>query len=152
MKVAPYYWQGDGASIYMVGNPIIWWGTSVLFFGLLIQLVLMRPLGTKLQPPVRREPRVWLPLAGYALSFLPFFRVTRVLFLYHYFTPLVFSLAFVPLYRSNRMARARCSASTRRSRSSLRRRSFLAISPLTYGFRSAYDEGLRTHDRGGDDA
>jgi len=146
MKVAPYYWQGDGASIYMIGNPVIWWGTSVLFFGVLIQLVLMRPLGTKLPPPVRREPRVWFPLAGYALSFLPFFRVTRVLFLYHYLTPLLFSLAFVLLWLDRTgwlepgAPRQRTAAVAIVIAAAI---AFLAISPLTYGFSvGGYDEAL----------
>jgi dolichyl-phosphate-mannose--protein O-mannosyl transferase len=45
MKVVPYFWQGDSASIYMMGNPVVWWGTGLVFFSLLIQMVVMRPLG-----------------------------------------------------------------------------------------------------------
>ena len=29
MKVAPYFWQGTRSSIYLVGNPVIWWGSSL---------------------------------------------------------------------------------------------------------------------------
>jgi len=146
MKVAPYYWQGDGASIYMIGNPIVWWGTSVLFFGLLIQLVLMRPLGTKLQPPVRREPKVWLPLAGYVLAFLPLLGVSRVLFLYHYLTPLLFSLAFVLLWL-DRSGWLEPGAPRQRTAYyaiiAAAVVAFLALSPLTYGFSlGGYDEWL----------
>ena len=146
MKVAPYYWQGDGASIYMVGNPVVWWGASVLFFGVLIQLVLMRPLGTKLLPPVRREPRIWLPLAGFALSFMPLLGVTRVLFLYHYLTPLLFSLAFVLLWldRSGWLEPGRPGQRTGYlAIIAVAAIAFLAISPLTYGFSvGGYDEWL----------
>ena len=146
MKIAPYYWQGDGASIYMIGNPIVWWGASVLFFGVLIQLVLMRPLGTKVPPPIRREPRVWLPLAGYVLSFLPLLGVSRVLFLYHYLTPLLFSLAFVLLWldRSGWLEpgapRQRTAYYAILAAAVV---AFLALSPLTYGFSlGGYDEWL----------
>jgi dolichyl-phosphate-mannose--protein O-mannosyl transferase len=146
MKVAPYYWQGDGASIYMIGNPVLWWGASVLFFGVLIQLVLLRPLGTKLPPPVRREPRVWLPLAGYLLAFAPLFGVSRVLFLYHYLTPLLFSLAFVLLWL-DRSGWLEPGAPKQRNAYAaiiaLAALAFLAFSPVTYGFSlGGYDEWL----------
>jgi dolichyl-phosphate-mannose-protein mannosyltransferase len=35
MKVAPYFWQGDGASIYLVGNPVVWWGSSLALLAFL---------------------------------------------------------------------------------------------------------------------
>ena len=146
MKVAPYYWQGDGASVYMIGNPIVWWGSSLLFFGLLIQLVIMRPLGTRIPPPVRREPRIWLPLAGYVLSFMPLLGVSRVLFLYHYLTPLLFSMAFVLLWldRSGWLEpgapRQRTAYYAVIAAAAIL---FLAISPLSYGVSlSGYDEWL----------
>lgn len=112
MKVVPYFWQGDGSAIYMIGNPVVWWGTSLVFFALLIQFVVMRPLGTRLLPPVNTAPRVWMPLAGFGLSFLPLLRVTRVLFLYHYLTPLLFSLAFVLLWSIDPAGRSRAASST----------------------------------------
>ena len=37
-------------------------------------------------------------LIAYVLAYLPFFRVTRILFLYHYLTPLVFALACVLIW------------------------------------------------------
>lgn len=146
MKVAPYYWQGEGASIYMVGNPIVWWGTSLVFFGVLIELLLLRPLGTKIPPPVRSAPRVWLPLVGYAFAFFPFFRVTRVLFLYHYLTPLLFSMAFALLWL-DRSGWLEPGAPRHRRAYVLiiaaAAIAFLALSPLTYGFSlGGYDEWL----------
>lgn len=147
MKVAPYYWQGEGSAIYMLGNPLVWWGASLVFFGLMIQFAVMRPLGTRLLPPVNIEPRVWVPLAGYGLSFLPLLRVTRVLFLYHYLTPLLFSLAFVLLWL-DRSGWAMPGGITRQRTSyvvviGLAVVAFLAVSPLTYGFSvGGYDEWL----------
>jgi dolichyl-phosphate-mannose--protein O-mannosyl transferase len=148
MKVAPYYWQGEGASIYMIGNPVVWWGASLVFFGVLVQLAVMRPLGTRLPPPVRTAPRVWFPLAGFALAYLPFFRVTRVLFLYHYLTPLLFSLAFALLWL-DRSGWLEPGAPRQRTAYLaiivLAAIAFLAISPLTYGFSlGGYDEWLAT--------
>jgi dolichyl-phosphate-mannose-protein mannosyltransferase len=147
MKVAPYFWQGERSSIYLIGNPVVWWGTSLLFFALLVQFVLMRPLGTRLPPPVNPEPRVWMPLAGYVLSFLPFFGVTRVLFLYHYLTPLLFSLAFVLLWL-DRSGWALPGGATRQRTSyavviGLVVVAYVAVSPLTYGFSAGgYDDWL----------
>jgi dolichyl-phosphate-mannose-protein mannosyltransferase len=117
MKVAPYLWQGTDASIYMVGNPIVWWGTALIFLAVLVQLG------------------------------LPLLPVTRVLFLYHYWTPLLFSLAFVLLWL-DRSGWAR-PGSLRQQRTSyfvvmaLAVVGFLLISPLTYGFSvGGYDEWL----------
>ncbi len=147
MKVAPYFWQGDGASIYLVGNPLVWWGSSLVFFALLVQLFVMRPLGTRVAPPVNAAPRPWVALAGYGLAFAPLLGVTRVLFLYHYLTPLLFSLAFVLLW----LDRAGWAApgGVGRQRTSyvvviiLAVLGFVVMSPLTYGFSAGgYDEWL----------
>jgi dolichyl-phosphate-mannose--protein O-mannosyl transferase len=87
-----------------------------------------------------------MPLAGFFLAFVPFFRITRVLFLYHYLTPLLFSLAFVLLWL-DRAGWAR--PGDARGRTSLRLiiglavAGFLLMSPLTYGFSvGGYDEWL----------
>lgn len=147
MKVAPYLWQGTDASIYMVGNPLVWWGTALIFLAVLVQLGLMRPLGSRPPPAVNTEPRVWVPLAGYAIAFVPLLPVTRVLFLYHYWTPLLFSLAFVLLWLDR-------SGWTRPGGLMQQRTSYIAVialavigfilvSPLTYGFSvGGYDEWL----------
>lgn len=147
MKVAPYLWQGSGASMYLVGNPVVWWGSALVFLALLVQLGVMRPLGTRLAPPVNAEPRVWVPLAGYGLAFIPLLPVTRVLFLYHYLTPLLFSLAFVLLWL-DRSGWTQPGGFTRQRTSYvvvvvLAAAGFIAMSPLTYGFSAGgYDEWL----------
>jgi len=98
MKVAPFYWVGDGATIYLVGNPVIWWGGSLLFFGVVMVLLLGRFTNLRVDPPPKHEVTLWLPVAGYVMSYVPLLGVTRVLFLYHYLTPLIFSLATVLLW------------------------------------------------------
>jgi dolichyl-phosphate-mannose--protein O-mannosyl transferase len=84
---------------------------------------------------------------GYAIAFVPFFPITRVLFLYHYLTPLLFSLAFVLLW----LDRSGWGAldGTRQQRISyavviaLAVSGFVLVSPLTYGFSvGGYDEWL----------
>ena len=147
MKVTPYLWQGANASIYMVGNPVVWWGTALIFIAVLVQLAVMGPLGSRPPPPVHAEPRIWVPLAGYAIAFVPLLPVTRVLFLYHYWTPLLFSLAFVLLWL-DRSGWARPGGLTQQRTSyvvvvALAVIGFILVSPLTYGFSvGGYDEWL----------
>lgn len=78
-----FYWQGEGnAFIYLLGNPIVWWGA---FLGLCacVMTLLFR---------ARQSGWIWIIVLGYFLSYIPLMRVPRVLFLYHYMTPLIFSL------------------------------------------------------------
>ena len=147
MKVAPYFWAGDGASIYLVGNPVVWWGASLLFVVFTVNSLLMRVTRLRVDLPGPAQAGMWLPFVGYLIAFLPFFGITRVIFLYHYLTPLVFSLAFVVLWLD---AAGWIQNDTWRGQ----KRSYYAIiaaivvafvlvSPLTYGFSAgSYDEWL----------
>ena len=147
MKVPPYFWQGDGASIYMLGNPIVWWGSALVLAALVLQLVVLRPLGSRTAAPLNTEPRVWSALAGYAITFLPLLPIARVLFMYHYLTPLLFGLAFVLLWldRSGwgRGGTLRAQPISYFVVLGLAVIGFLLVSPLTYGFSAGgYDEWL----------
>ncbi len=147
MKVAPYFWAGDGASIYLVGNPVVWWGASLLFVVFTVNSLLMMVTRLRVEAPGPAQAGVWLPFVGYLIAFLPFFGITRVIFLYHYLTPLVFSIAFVVLWLD---AAGWIQQGTWREQ----RKSyyaiiaaivvaFLLVSPLTYGFSAgSYDEWL----------
>ena len=147
MKVVPYFWQGEGASIYMVGNPVVWWGTMILLLAILVQLAVVKPLGARMPPPVNTRPLPWIPVVGYAIAFLPLFPVQRVLFMYHYLTPLLFSLAFVLLWLDRQGFGSNTETSSQRVGYTLvialAVAGFLLISPLTYGFSAGgYDEWL----------
>jgi len=139
MKVAPYFWQGPQSSIYLVGNPVIWWGSTLLLFGALAGAQRGRAAG----------PQIWIALAGYALSFLPLIPIAqvRVLFLYHYLTPMLFGLAFGLLWL-DRQGWIRPGGLAQQPRSyfaliALVAAGFLVVSPLTYGFSAGgYDEWL----------
>jgi len=137
MKVAPYFWQGTQSSIYLVGNPVIWWGSSLLLIVALAAAQRGRNEG----------PRHWIPLAGYAMSFLPLMPIARVLFLYHYLTPLLFGAAFGLLWL-DRQGWIRPGGLAQQPRSyfaviALVAAGFLLVSPLTYGFSAGgYDEWL----------
>lgn len=147
MKVAPYFWQGQTASIHLVGNPIVWWGTAISGIAIVVQQALFKPLGVSVPAPVRDTPRPWLAFLAYAIAFVPLLPVGRVLFLYHYLTPLVLSLAFVLLWLDQAgFARAGGLRDQRRAYFllvGLTVAAFLAVSPVTYGFSAGqYDEWL----------
>ena len=79
---------------------MVWWGASLLFIVVLVNQALMKFTRLRIDGGTARVLMLWLPIAGYAIAFFPFFGVKRVLFLYHYFTPLLFSLAVVLLWSS----------------------------------------------------
>ena len=86
-----YYWQGDTVNgiqgnIYLLGNPVVWWGSTVLVvLAFLVWLVRPRLLGK------RRQLTAFL-LIGYAVNFLPFAFINRPMFLYHYLFAFIFAI------------------------------------------------------------
>ena len=137
MKVPPYFWQGQGASQYMLGNPVVWWGSTAL---LVVSLVQVRRR-------LRSDRRHFLALAAYLISFVPLLDVKRVLFMYHYLMPLLFGLGFGLMWLDRQ-------GWTRNGPLHVQRVSyfgviaaavlaFVAVSPVTYGFSvGQYDEWL----------
>lgn len=84
-----FYWQsGTDQFVYLLGNPAVWWGSAFLcVLGVLYSFSsVIRGVH------IKRNPMGWIFLVGYFASFVPLMRVPRVLFLYHYLTPLLFSL------------------------------------------------------------
>ena len=101
MKRPIYFWNSPGftARMYSVGNPIVWWGGTLMFIVVLVNLVLARVTRFAPESVRRRErPRYWLPIVGFVAAYAPLTDVSRVLFMYHYFTPLIFSLILVLLW------------------------------------------------------
>jgi dolichyl-phosphate-mannose-protein mannosyltransferase len=90
-----YYWQGDTqgdgrqGNIYLLGNPAIWWGVWIAIFA---------GLGYAWTTKRRLRPATISALAvagaAYFINLLPFVAVARVMFLYHYFFSLIFSIIF----------------------------------------------------------
>ena len=147
MKIVPYFWQGEGRSIHMLGNPVVWWGSFALLVGIVAQLFALRPLGVSQLPAPVRKANPWPMLVAYAFAFLPLFPITRVMFMYHYLTPLVFGLAFVMLWldRGGWSFEAPFSQQPRRVYLVLAAGiiGFLLVMPVTYGFSmGSYDEWL----------
>ncbi len=79
-----FYWVAGPARIYLLGNPLVWWGST---------LAVMLGLVTVAYTRVIRAPRVLLFLVGaWLVNILPFIPISRVMFLYHYFTALVWAV------------------------------------------------------------
>ncbi len=98
MTRSVYYWQGDTAAngtqgnIYLLGNPVIWWGILVI-------IAAGASVSSKSLQRLRpyRFALVFLAI-GYAMNFFPFSRIVRVMFLYHYLFAFIYSLAFTVIF------------------------------------------------------
>ncbi len=84
-----FYWQGTAQRvIYFLGNPVVWWGSTLLLAVAVLHSMWQRRF-------------FWgggLLLTGFLLSLLPFIRIPRALFMYHYLTPLIFGVMFGVLW------------------------------------------------------
>lgn len=117
-----FYWQEAGNAgmskfLYFIGNPLIYWlgSFSILY---LTWLVVARKVRDKL---------VHVLLVGYAVNFIPFIFIGRVMFIYHYQAALIFSImatAYLLQYR-HRLAYFIVSLCIL---------SFLFFAPLSYGW------------------
>lgn len=91
MKRSVYYWVESYGSdkksrIYMLGNPFVWW-TSLA--ALILGIVFWKPLSP--------EKKLFLYF-GWLINFLPFVFIGRVMFLYHYFPALLFSIVIMSIF------------------------------------------------------
>jgi dolichyl-phosphate-mannose-protein mannosyltransferase len=94
-----FYWSGENAAIYFVGNPVLWWGTTIGLVVVAANVVLLKVTNLQLRDADQPWPRLlWVPALGYLISFTPLFFVKRPLFLYHYLSSLLFALSTVVLW------------------------------------------------------
>jgi dolichyl-phosphate-mannose--protein O-mannosyl transferase len=122
-----FYWEKEGSLIYLVGNPVVWWGTTAI--GLTALMIrLLRPVTMLRLPPdiqwrtrvqtsaattlargadatwesstASGNPRLGIRLAviGFVVSYLPLAGIPRVLFLYHYIPSLLFASMFAIMW------------------------------------------------------
>ncbi|HWA64487.1 MAG TPA: phospholipid carrier-dependent glycosyltransferase [Candidatus Paceibacterota bacterium] len=127
-----YYWNsgqlGDLASplegkIYLLGNPLVWWGSTVAVVYVLIELFSARP---------RNRGLAAFLIGGYALNLLPFIGISRVMFLYHYFSALIFAILMIA-YCLDRIDNARSARIVVGTLTLLALLTFLYFAPLSYG-------------------
>ena len=79
-----YYFVEGNRAIYFVGNPVVWWGSTVGLVLVFWGVIRGRGYGAHCAP--------------YVVSFLPYLFVPRILFLYHYLPSLVFAVMAVALW------------------------------------------------------
>jgi dolichyl-phosphate-mannose--protein O-mannosyl transferase len=94
-----YRWQTpDGKAyryLYLVANPVVWWGSFAALFLAVAMLVL--PYLVPVQKPIKRRFELGTMIILYVCYMLAVSQITRVLYLYHYFIPLFFTFIIVAL-------------------------------------------------------
>ncbi|XP_071042125.1 protein O-mannosyl-transferase 2 isoform X3 [Parasteatoda tepidariorum] len=99
INIRGQFFSGQQLKIYLLGNPVIWWGNLLLlaiFLFLQLVLAVRDQRGLKQSPSVKELNDVstnacfWLFL-GWALHYIPFFAMSRVLYFHHYFPALLFN-------------------------------------------------------------
>ncbi len=94
-----FYWSEGDASLHFVGNPVVWWGTTIGLVVVAANVVLLKITNLQLRGDERPWPRLlWIPALGYLIAFTPLISIQRPLFLYHYLSPLLFALCIVLLW------------------------------------------------------
>jgi len=92
-----HYWssttaaRGPAGDIYLLGNPVVWWGSLLGMIVLAVGYVARRE---RFRP--YRNVLAFLGFA-YVINLLPFIGIRRVMFLYHYFDGLLFSVALATI-------------------------------------------------------
>lgn len=92
------FFSGQQYRIYLLGNPIIWWGNLiVLSVYIILQIIIAvrKQRGCALFPKMEENNQmmnasIWLFL-GWALHYFPFYGMGRVLYFHHYFPALLFN-------------------------------------------------------------
>ena len=79
-----YYWAKNDQRIYFLGNPVVWWGSTAAVALLFLLLWTQR---------LKHQPKTTFLLAAWAINYLPFIFIGRVMFLYHYLTALTLALS-----------------------------------------------------------
>lgn len=116
-----YYWHHEGARIYLLGNPTVWWLCALGVIAVLVGQIKFTHW--------RHDEAFWVLTTGFWASLLPFMMVSRVMFMYHYLTSLCFSILLTG-YLLDQLTRP---GGLRSGALTLAAASFLLLSPITYG-------------------
>ncbi len=126
MERPVWYWAGEKANIYFLGNFLIWWQVLIGFLTTSF-LLLKKKIRKKISPLV-----YFLGL-GFLINFLPFIFIGRVTFLYHYLPSLIFGILILVLIY-DRILNLFDKKAYLYFLLIFIFLSFLILSPLTYGF------------------
>jgi len=121
-------WDGTVPRFAMVGNPLTWYLGTLNMLSLIVLLFLhlaKKPNGSS-KYATKRGAQLYLVLGGWLFHYVPFFFVSRILYLHHYLPSLIFSVIglCVVIDRSRKAALVL---------SVLSLISFVYFSPMTYG-------------------
>lgn len=115
-----FYWVSGDARIYLLGNPVSWWASTLALIVFIGALAFERKTITKIGV---------ILITGYILNLLPFLGISRVMFLYHYLTALIFAhLLLVHLIDQERQKKRIFAALM-----ALSIIAFIFFAPLSYG-------------------
>jgi dolichyl-phosphate-mannose--protein O-mannosyl transferase len=101
-----FYWSSARGVIYLLGNPVVWYGilagfvvALTVFFGQLFGYLRearknWQDVAAKLGQAFNGFFASWVALAMCVTSFVPLMQVSRPLFIYHYFPTLLFIVVF----------------------------------------------------------
>lgn len=126
-----YYWNGGptweaGSKIYLLGNPFIYWLSTLSVIGYLISFIWAFIRKKKIH-------KIGLLLfVGYLFNFLPFIGIHRSMFVYHYASALVFAI-LIMAYLLDRIRNNMIKYLILGGLSLFFIASFIYFSPLTYG-------------------
>ena len=114
-----YYWIGStpgspenySSRIYLIGNPVIWWSSTIAILFLIItttERLLRKIIGGlrhRFKPPDNENLTAErLIVAGFVINLLPFVGIGRVMFLYHYMTAYIFAILSLSLLTDKMIA------------------------------------------------
>jgi dolichyl-phosphate-mannose-protein mannosyltransferase len=103
MKRGINFWSKDHRQVYLIGNPIVWWGSTVavlVYVGTRALLMLRAKRGAQdyLDSTIVFYDRTASFLfISYSLHFFPFFLMSRQLFIHHYLPALYFAVLLLAL-------------------------------------------------------
>ena len=92
------FWGKDHRQVYLIGNPAIWWASTVaiaVYFGFKGLAVLRWQRGFRDYDNVlfkRFDYELGQTILGWAFHYFPFYLMARQLFLHHYFPALYFAI------------------------------------------------------------
>ncbi len=91
-KSALIFWFDQNNTIVLMGNSVLW---VLVFFVFLFDLGWTAAMYKTIHKlPIAKDELILL--AGYAFNYLPFFLIHRPMYVYHYFTALLFLFLLVP--------------------------------------------------------
>src|SRR3989344_2852310 len=128
-----YYWVQGNARIYFIGNPIIWWSSTIAV------LYVLSIIAYKLWLKLRRydisssllnsSNLLTILITGYVMNLLPFIGVKRVMFLYHYLAAYIFAVLML-VYLISKQKNSKQIFGVLLMISAI---AFIFFAPLTYG-------------------